>query len=63
MLKHSFFLLGEFTRRDFKGRYAGSVLGFLKPYLDEQEQAFLDKNPAIQYIHYDWSLNAQEPLQ
>jgi lipopolysaccharide transport system permease protein len=29
MLKHSFFLLGEFTRRDFKGRYAGSVLGFL----------------------------------
>jgi len=29
MLKHSFFLLGEFTRRDFKGRYAGSVMGFL----------------------------------
>jgi len=29
MLKHSLFLLGEFTRRDFKGRYAGSALGFL----------------------------------
>jgi lipopolysaccharide transport system permease protein len=29
MLRHSFFLLGEFTRRDFKGRYAGSVMGFL----------------------------------
>jgi len=29
MLKHSLFLLGEFTRRDFKGRYAGSVMGFL----------------------------------
>jgi ABC-type polysaccharide/polyol phosphate export permease len=29
MLKNSFFLLGEFTRRDFKGRYAGSVRGFL----------------------------------
>ena len=29
MLKHSIFLLGEFTRRDFKGRYAGSVMGFL----------------------------------
>jgi len=29
MLKHSFYLLGEFTRRDFKGRYAGSVMGFL----------------------------------
>jgi ABC-type polysaccharide/polyol phosphate export permease len=29
MLNHSIFLLGEFTRRDFKGRYAGSVMGFL----------------------------------
>jgi len=29
MLKHSLFLLGEFTRRDFKGRYAGSAMGFL----------------------------------
>jgi len=28
-LHHSLFLLGEFTRRDFKGRYAGSVMGFL----------------------------------
>jgi len=29
ILRHSLFLLGEFTRRDFKGRYAGSVMGFL----------------------------------
>lgn len=29
MLRHSLFLLGEFTRRDFRGRYAGSILGFL----------------------------------
>ncbi len=29
MLEHSIFLLGEFTRRHFKGRYAGSVMGFL----------------------------------
>jgi len=29
MLKQSLFLLGEFTRRDFRGRYAGSILGFL----------------------------------
>lgn len=28
-LRQSLFLLGEFTRRDFKGRYAGSTLGFL----------------------------------
>ena len=47
---------------DFKDK-SGSVLGFLKPYLDEQGQSFLDKNPAIEYIHYDWSLNAQAPLK
>ena len=29
MLRQSLFLLGEFTRRDFKGRYAGSGMGFL----------------------------------
>lgn len=29
MMHHSLFLLGEFTRRDFKGRYAGSTMGFL----------------------------------
>jgi len=28
-LHHSVFLLVEFTRRDFKGRYAGSAMGFL----------------------------------
>ncbi len=28
-MRQSLFLLGEFTRRDFKGRYAGSALGFL----------------------------------
>lgn len=28
-MRHTLFLLGEFTRRDFKGRYAGSALGFL----------------------------------
>lgn len=27
-MRQSFFLLGEFTRRDFRSRYAGSVLGF-----------------------------------
>jgi ABC-type polysaccharide/polyol phosphate export permease len=29
MTRHTLFLLGEFTRRDFKGRYAGSAMGFL----------------------------------
>ena len=42
---------------------SGSVLGFLKPYLDEQGRAFLDEKPEIKYIHYDWALNAQEPIK
>ena len=42
---------------------SGSVLNFLKPYLDDQGRAFLDKKPAIKFIHYDWALNAQEPLE
>jgi lipopolysaccharide transport system permease protein len=29
LVQQSLFLLGEFTRRDFTGRYAGSVMGFL----------------------------------
>ena len=42
---------------------SGSVLNFIKPYLDEKGRAFLDKKPGIKYIHYDWALNAQEPLK
>ncbi|MBW2443168.1 MAG: DUF547 domain-containing protein [Deltaproteobacteria bacterium] len=42
---------------------SGSVLDFLKPYLDEQGRAFLDRQPALNYIHYDWALNAQEPIK
>ena len=42
---------------------SGSVLNFLKPYLDDRGRAFLDKNPRIKYIHYDWALNAQEPIE
>ena len=42
---------------------SGSVLNFIKPYLDEQGRAFLDKEPTIKYIHYDWALNAQEPIK
>jgi hypothetical protein len=42
---------------------AGSVLNFIKAYLGEEGRAFLGKNPAIKYIHYDWALNAQEPIR
>jgi len=47
---------------DFKTA-AGSVLAFIKPYLNEGTLDFLAGNPKIDYISYDWSLNAQEPLR
>ena len=42
---------------------AGSVLTYIKAYLNEEGRAFLEKNPEIKYIHYDWALNAQEPIK
>ena len=50
----------------FKGDFeykSGSVIGFLKLYLDEQGLAFLAKDPEIKYLHYDWALNAQAPIK
>ena len=42
---------------------SGSVLEYIKPYLDEETRNFLDRNPTIAYLDYDWSLNAQAPLK
>lgn len=42
---------------------SGSVLNFIKPYLGEKALAFVEKNPKIKYLPYDWALNAQAPLQ
>jgi len=50
----------------FKGDFeyiAGSVLNFIKPYLNEKTLAFLQRDPQIAYLDYDWALNAQEPLK
>jgi len=47
---------------DFKSK-SGSVLGFIKPYLPKEAMSFLERDPKISYIHYDWALNAKEPLQ
>jgi Protein of unknown function, DUF547 len=46
---------------DFESK-SGSVMDFIKPYLDKDALAFLARKPKIAYIHYDWSLNAREPL-
>jgi hypothetical protein len=47
---------------DFKNK-SGSVLAFIKLYLDEGATAFLDRKPKISYIHYNWALNAKAPLE
>ena len=47
---------------DFNSK-SGSVIDFIKPYLDEKAMAFLDRMPKMSYIHYDWALNAKEPLK
>jgi hypothetical protein len=47
---------------DFESK-SGSVLGFIKPYLTRRTLQFLEKNPKISYLDYDWALNGQEPLE
>lgn len=47
---------------DFES-HSGSVLAFIKPYLDEDTRAFLKRKPKIDYLHYDWALNAMEPIE
>ncbi|MCK4984335.1 MAG: DUF547 domain-containing protein [Desulfobacterales bacterium] len=47
---------------DFKNK-SGSVLAFIKPYLDPDAMAFLERKPKIGYIRYNWALNAKKPLR
>jgi len=42
---------------------SGTVLEFIKPYVGKDAMAFLERNPNISYIYYDWALNAKEPLR
>lgn len=41
----------------------GSAISFMRPYLDGQVLSFLDGKPKISYLKYDWTLNAQAPLE
>ena len=54
--------LFDWFRGDFEYK-SGSVQNFMSPYLGERARAFWNQNPKIKYIHYDWALNAQEPLK
>lgn len=52
----------EWFAGDFVSK-ASSVPEFIKPYLSSRTLAFLEKDPKISYLDYDWALNAQGPLQ
>jgi hypothetical protein len=54
--------LFDWYKGDFEYK-AGSVLNFIKPYLDEKRLAFLKQDPKIAYLDYNWALNAQAPLK
>jgi hypothetical protein len=47
---------------DFEAK-SGSVLDFIKPYLNENALAFVEQKPKIKWIEYNWALNAQDPLK
>ena len=42
---------------------SGSVMDFIKTYIDKSALAFLDQNPKINLLEYDGALNAQEPIK
>ena len=46
---------------DFESK-SGSVLAFIRPYLKEDAMRFLARGPKIEYLHYNWALNARKPL-
>ena len=46
---------------DFESK-SGSVLAFIKPYLEPAALTFLERKPKIEYLRYNWALNAKKPL-
>jgi len=42
---------------------SGSILEFIRPYLTEEDASFLDRKPKIDFLDYNWALNAKEPLK
>jgi len=41
---------------------SGSVMNFMRPYLNEETLSFIERNPKISYLDYNWALNALAPL-
>ena len=42
---------------------SGSVSAFMQPYLHEEVRIFLERDPIISYLEYNWALNARAPLK
>ena len=52
----------DWFREDFVEE-SGSVIDFIHPYPEEEIAAFLDQKPKVEFLDYDWALNAKEPLK
>ncbi len=52
----------DWFESDFNAK-SGSVMSFIRPYLREDVVSFLQREPKIDHIHYNWALNAKEPLK
>jgi len=54
--------LFDWYKGDFESK-SGSVLNYIRPYLEEKTLAFLRRDPQIADLDYNWALNAQESLK
>jgi hypothetical protein len=52
----------DWFKSDFVQK-SGSVIDFIRPYLNKEVALFIDRDPKIDFLHYDWALNAKEPLK
>lgn len=52
----------DWFKSDFVDK-SGSVMNFIRPYLRKEVLDFLERKPKIGFIHYDWAVNAKEPLK
>lgn len=54
--------LFDWYKNDFIEK-SGSAMNFIRPYLTKEIISFLDRKPKIDFLNYNWALNAKEPLK
>jgi hypothetical protein len=42
---------------------SGSVMNFIRPYFKKEIISFLERKPRIDFLHYNWAVNAKEALR